>query len=60
MQILPLKFIREEDKKTVGTNLFNLAILNHIGLPVVESAVAIPPQDLFIKVVYKYQKHFIS
>lgn len=58
MLILPLKFIREEDKKVVGMNLFNLAKLDHTGLSVVESAVAIPPHDLFQKVIHKYQKHF--
>lgn len=45
MLILPLRFIREEDKKTVGSNIYHLAKLSHLGLPVVESVVAIPPID---------------
>lgn len=57
MQILPLKFIREEDKKSIGLNLYNLAKLNHLGLPVVESVIVIPPTDLFHKVLNKYLKH---
>ena len=57
MLILPLKFIREEDKKTVGQNLFHLAKLSHLGLPVVESVIAIPPTPLFEKVLNKYLKH---
>lgn len=57
MQILPLKFIREEDKKSVGTNLFNLAKLNHLGVPVVEAVVALPPNDVFKKIIEKHLKH---
>lgn len=60
MQILPLKFIREEDKKIVGLNLFNLAKLGHLGLPVVESVVAVPPTPLFERVLNKYLKHNLN
>lgn len=58
MVILPLKFIREEDKKTVGLNLFHLARLNHNGLPVVESVVVVPPVETFKKLIEKYKKNF--
>jgi len=57
MQILPLKFIHEEDKKTVGANLYHLAKLSHLGIPVIESVVAIPPVSSFEKVLNKYLKH---
>lgn len=58
MLILPLKFIREEDKKVIGANLFNLAKLNHNGFSVVECVVAVAPQETFKKVIEKYQKNF--
>ena len=57
MLILPLKFIREEDKKTVGLNLYHLAKLGHLGLPVIDSVIAIPPSPLFEKVLNKYLRH---
>src|SRR3989344_1386879 len=58
MLILPLKFIREEDKKAVGVNLFNLAKLNHTGVSVVESVVAVPPVEIFEKVLAKYRRNY--
>lgn len=58
MLVLPLKFIREEDKKAVGINLFNLAKLNHTGVPVVESVVVVPPVEIFEKVISKYRRNF--
>ena len=60
MLILPLKFIREEDKKTVGSNLYHLAKLGHLGLPVVESVIVVPPVKDFEKVINKYLKHNIN
>lgn len=57
MQILPLRFIHDIDKKTVGVNLFNLAKLNHFGLPVVESVIVLPPVDLIKKIIDKYSRH---
>ena len=57
MLILPLKFIREEDKKVIGLNLFNLAKLGHLGLPVVESVIAIPPPEIFENAVNRYLKN---
>lgn len=57
MIIIPLKFIREEDKKTVGINLYNLSKLLHSGFPVIESVVAIPPPVLFEKILNKYVKY---
>lgn len=57
MQILPLKFVREEDKKTIGLNLYHLAKLNHLGLPVVESVIIIPSADLFENAVNRYLKN---
>lgn len=60
MLILPLKFIREEDKKTVGMNLYHLAKLGHLGLPVIESVVAVPPVSLFQKAINKYLRHNLS
>lgn len=57
MTILPLKFIREEDKKLIGTNLYHLAKLGHLGLPVVESVIAIPPASLFENSVNRYLKN---
>lgn len=59
MLILPLKFVREEDKKTVGLNLYNLAKLGTMGLPIVESVIVVPPALLFQKVVNKYLRHNI-
>ncbi len=55
MQILPLKFIHDDDKKLVGLNLFNLAKLKHHGIPVVESVVVIPPTQSIQKLMEKYQ-----
>lgn len=52
MLILPLRFIREEDKKAVGLNLYHLAKLGHLGLPVIESVVIIPPSDQFEKALH--------
>ncbi|MBI2593488.1 hypothetical protein HYW44_02490 [Candidatus Daviesbacteria bacterium] len=57
MQILPLRFIHDFDKKTIGVNLFNLAKLNHFGLPVVESVIVLPPTDLIKKIIDKYSSH---
>ncbi len=57
MLILPLKFIREEDKKTIGISLYHLAKLGHLGLPVIESVIAIPPASLFENAVNKYLKN---
>lgn len=54
MQILPLKFIHDDDKKAVGLNLFNLAKLRHLGLPVVESVVVIPPTQSIQNLIEKY------
>lgn len=56
MQILPLKFIHDMDRIAVGVNLFNLAKLKHLGLPVVESVVILPPQDEMKKLVGKYSR----
>lgn len=56
MQILPLKFIHDDDKKAVGVNLFNLAKLKHAGLPVVESVVVVPPIESIKKVLEKYSR----
>ncbi len=56
MIIIPLKFIRDEDGKTVGTNLANLAKLLHSGFPVIDSVVALPPSLLFEKTLSKYVK----
>lgn len=60
MLILPLKFIREEDKKAVGINLYHLAKLGHSGLPVIESVVVIPSLGPFEKILNKYLKHNIN
>lgn len=60
MLILPLKFVREEDKKTVGINLFHLAKLGHLGLPVVESVVVIPPISEFEKALHIILKPHIN
>lgn len=57
MQILPLRFIHDFDKKTVGVNLFNLAKLNRLGLPVVDSVIILPPTDLIKKIIEKYSRH---
>lgn len=57
MQILPLKFIHDDDKKEVGEDLFNLAKLQHLGLPVVESIVVLPPVDQINKLLQKYSHH---
>lgn len=57
MIIIPLKYIREEDKKTIGTSLYNLAKLLHSGVPVIDSVVAIPPSILFEKILNKYLKY---
>lgn len=57
MQILPLKFIHEIDKKIVGLNLFNLAKLNRLGVPVIESVVVLPPSDTFKKIIEKYSRN---
>lgn len=54
MQILPLKFIHDDDKKEVGVNLFNLAKLNHLGLPVVESVIVVPSVELIENIIGKY------
>lgn len=54
MQILPLKFIHDDDKNEVGVNLFNLARLNHLGLPVVESVIVVPPVQLIESIIEKY------
>lgn len=60
MLILPLKFVREEDKKTVGENLYNLAKLNHLGLPVIESVVAIADIEIFKKAIEKHLKRGVN
>lgn len=57
MLILPLKFVREEDKKSIGINLYHLAKLGHLGLPVIESVIAVPPPSLFENAVHKYLKN---
>lgn len=57
MQILPLKFVREEDKKTIGLNLYHLAKLGHLGLPVVESVIIVPSAELFQTPVHRYLKN---
>lgn len=56
MQVLPLKFIHDDDKKAVGLNLFNLAKLRHLGLPVVESVVVIPPTKSIQNLIEKYSR----
>lgn len=60
MLILPLKFVREEDKKHVGQNLFHLAKLGHLGLPVVDSVVVIPPISAFEKALHIILKPHVN
>lgn len=60
MLILPLRFIREEDKKTVGLNLYHLAKLGHLGLPVVESVVVIPPADQIEKALHIFLRPHVN
>lgn len=56
MLILPLKFVRTEDKNLIGENLFNLSKLKHLDFPVIESVIAIPPVETFKKVVEKFNR----
>ncbi len=56
MLILPLKFVRTEDKNLIGENLFNLSKLKHLDFPVIESVIAIPPVEIFKKVVEKFNR----
>lgn len=60
MQILPLKFIHDDDKKEVGVDLFNLAKLKHLGLPVVESVIVIPPVEHVKRILGKYSHQRIE
>lgn len=60
MLILPLKFIREEDKKTIGLNLYNLAKLGHLGLPVVESVIVVAPIALFEKALHIFLRPHVN
>lgn len=57
MQILPLKFVHEDDKKIVGLNLYNLAKLKRLGIPVIDSLVAIAPAQSIDKIIRKYLSH---
>lgn len=60
MQILPLKFIHDDDKNEVGIDLFNLAKLRHLGLPVVESVIVMPPVEHVKKILGKYSHQKIE
>lgn len=57
MLILPLQSIREEDKKMVGSNLYHLARLSHLGMPVVESVVVVAPSNIFENAINRYLKN---
>jgi hypothetical protein len=56
MLILPLRFVRTEDKHLVGANLFNLARLSHFDFPVIESVIVIPPSEEFKKIIEKFKR----
>lgn len=56
MLILPLKFVRTEDKNLIGENLFNLSKLKHLDFPVIESVIAIPPVEAFKKIVDRFRR----
>lgn len=49
MNVLPLRFIRDDDRSWLDLNIVNLAKLYHLNFPVAHSFVVIPPHGKFIK-----------
>ncbi|MBI2012191.1 hypothetical protein HYS91_05490 [Candidatus Daviesbacteria bacterium] len=45
MNILPIKFIHPSDKHLIGSDLFNLSKLYHLGFPVAEIIIIYPPKS---------------